>query len=470
MEHLRSLAPALPGFEGWSEQDGTRALVFIGSVALALVSTLAILYLPFIFSLALPVALIATMIVLRYPVFSLIGIFFGRITIDLMWFVPAGLGLNFMEAFTGGITVLLILMCMQRIQGVLDHPFFPFVTLWVALLLVGAAQQPEARVVAELLARFGSPMMIMLLFSIHFRTHESRRKLFIWVGLGGILPIVLGLFYWATGQAANMQLSGYDRLAGGYSNIADHGQSMATFAMIGLMWIWHHKASWKSAAILGYTCLAVLLLLLTYARTPLIGFAAFVFVFLALHRNRSLLLVAGAVLVLILATNSTAQDRFSDFTDFFTVDAGYQVDRLGSGRLGIWRRSFEAFFSQPFLQILLGNGLNSQYLLSDGQDSHNDYISLMLQVGPIGLALWAGFQIDATRRAYQELAYAYAPWTRTLLIMILGLSACVVVSNTFSNVYVSRVTPSWYWFGMMGVVFAIQAERRAREPEGAVAA
>ncbi len=458
MEHLRSRSRA--GWATISDTDASRLAVWLGSAVLVLVCTLAILRLPFIFSVALPVALLATLIVARHPTGSLIAVFFGRITVDLLWWAPAGLGLNFMEVFTGGITVLLVVMCLISIHRVLEHPFLPGIALWTLMLLVGAAQQPEMRVVAELLARFLSPMLILLLVSIHFEDEMDQKRLFVGLAAGGILPIALGLFYLATGQAATMQLSGYDRLSGGYSNIADHGLSMATFAMVGLVWLWHYGRRWQSIAISAYIGLSVLLLVLTYTRTPLVGLTAFAFVFLLLQGNRRLLLVVGVLMATVLATNSVAIDRFSDFSEFFTVDAGYQTDRLGSGRIGIWRRSFEAFFSQPFLQILLGNGLNSQYLLAEGQDSHSDYISLLLQVGPIGLFIWAGFQIEVARRAYLELDHASTRWRRTLLVTVVALSIGVLICNSLSNAYVSRVTMSWIWCCFAGLALAIQAERK----------
>jgi len=455
----------MPLSVGISNEQTTRLAMFVGSGVLLVVCALAILYLPFIFSLMLPVALLATIVVIRLPTESLIAIFMGRMTFDLLWFLPAGFGLNFMELFAGGVTILLVLMCLMRIDDVLAHPFLPGIALWATLLLLGAAQQPQARVVAEVLARFLSPMMILLVMSIHFREDKNRRRLVMGLVAAGFLPIVVGLFHWLTGQASSYQLGGYDRLNGGYMNIADHGLAMGTFTMVAMVWLWHTRRRWKMAALVGYIVCCFFLLILTYTRTPLLGLLTFIFAFLFLHGNRRILTIALVVAAVVMATNGVVQDRFSDFTDFFTVDAGYRFDQLGSGRLGIWRRSIEAFLNQPFLQILVGNGLRSQYLLADGQDSHSDYISLLLQVGPIGLFIWVGFQFEVARRAYRELAMQDDPWTRTLLIAIISLAACIFICNTFTNAYVSRVTVSWFWFGMAGLVFAIQKERQMALPE-----
>ena len=461
MEHLRRL------HSQWSAApivDADRLIVWGVGALLWLICTISILFLPFAITIAVPIAVLAALIVLRYPMPSLIGFLVARMTVDLMWWVPGGLGLNFMEVFTGGITVLIGILCIRHFDELMEHPYLPAVGLWTTLLLLGAVQQPESRVVAELLARFLSPMLLMLLISIHFRRNRDRRQFMGWLLLAGILPILIGFFYWATGQAQTLQLSGYNRLSGGYSNIADHGLSMYMFATLGLFWLWTQRTGWKATALSAYILGALTLLILTYTRTPLVAFAVFVPVFLHLNGSRSLVIFAVAVAVVLLATNATLQDRFSDFVDFFSVEAGHQLDRLGSGRLGIWRRSFEAYLSQPFLQILVGNGLNSQYILAgDGQDSHSDYLSLLFQVGPIGLLIWLGIQVDMVRRAWVEHAHAQDAWTRTLLVSAIALATAVFISNILSNAYLSRVTMSWFWWSMVGLVLAIEAERKATE-------
>jgi O-antigen ligase len=458
--HLNNLR--LDVWPALTEANTNTLILLCCSSALILVSTLAILYLPAAFSLTFPLALLAAVVVTRWPMESLIGFFFARMTVDILWWMPAGLGLNFMEAFTGAITILLVVLCIRDMEAIVSHRFFPLVVLWTILLLVAAVQQPEFRVVAELLARFQSPVMIMLLVSIHFQSAASRRLLMGGLLAGGVLPIALGIFSWVTGQAVTFELSGYERLAGAYSNIADHGLSMSTFATIGLFWLWQRGFNWKSVFLAGYMGLALLLLALTYTRTPLTGLALFVPVFLYLQGARKILGFFVLSVIVLLATNSVLQDRFSDIANVFTADAGMQFDRLGSGRLGIWRRSVEAYFDQPFLHILLGNGLNSQYSLAgEGQDSHGDYLSMLFQIGPFGLILWMWFQVETTVRGLKELRFATHPATRSLLVFAVAMAASVFACNTLSNAYMSRVTMSWIWWGVVGLVYAIHAERTA---------
>jgi len=443
--------------------DTGRWGLLLASAGLLAVCAIAILFLPPAYAAAPALGTLAAFVAIRHPTASLITFLFARMTIDLMWWLDAGLGLNFMELSTGGITVLLLAMCLHEFRRVVRHPYFPAVVTWVGLLVLGAIQQPELRVVAELMARFVSPFLVLLLVSIHFTDHRDRKKLFVAFLAGGAIPIVGGLAAAATGQASDLQIDGYQRLRGLYSNIADHGLGMATFAMIGTVWLSHYRSGWRAVALVGYVVGACILLVLTYTRTPLVGLAMFIAVFFFLQGNRRIFAALVVSLVLVLATNSIMQDRFSDFWDLFMVDAGRQMDRLGSGRIGIWRRSLVAFTDQPFLQIIVGNGLNGQYLLAgNDHDSHNDYLSTLLQVGPLGLFIWLGCQIDVTRRSLAQLALEVRPWTRTVLVAVVSLSACVFVCDVLSNAYLSRVTMSWFWWGMAGLVFAIEDERRGQ--------
>ena len=60
----------------------------------------------------------------------------------------------------------------------------------------------------------------------------------------------------------------------------------------------------------------------------------------------------------------------------------------GSGRTNIIELFTYNFFKRGFGSQLFGSGYGSQYMLTEGQDTHNDFLAILASYGYIGLLLW----------------------------------------------------------------------------------
>jgi hypothetical protein len=170
----------------------------------------------------------------------------------------------------------------------------------------------------------------------------------------------------------------------------------------------------------------------------------------------------------------TLQDRFDDLAQFFRSDV-YDSDRnmLGSGRWALWTVSFREYLKYPAGDIFLGLGLGKHAMLTSPLysahyfdpavgyiDPHNDYLSLLYQMGPTAAICYVVFQIQVMVAGVKLSRIGRSPWARELGMFAVGLTCTVFVTNFVSNAFVSRVTTGWYYWGLAGLMFGEYLETK----------
>lgn len=449
-------AAGLPG--------GSRLLgPLVGALLLAIL-TPAVLTLPLAQQVAVPIAAVLGFALLTRPTQSLFVIFATRAIVDLLWWAPGSVfGLNVMELVSGvvaGLAMVLVLMHAEKVQR---HPYFLMFLPFLLVMGMGAARAGDFRLAAELAAKFVSPIALMFLVSVLFTDAAVRVRLVRMLPLLGVVPVLLGFWHLANGQMNEYTLDGYGRLQGAYANIHNHAHVMALFASLGLFWSRRSRTRWEAIAWLVYVAACCVLMYLTYVRTALTGFVLFSLVFLALERQWRTLSVLGGLLFVGFTGSAAVQDRFSDIFQLFASDPGADTGDVGSGRIRIWTESLHGFARQTPYDWMFGVGFDNQRMLSsEGLDSHNDYLALLFQMGPVALIAYLLFQGMLIRMGLWLSAHAEDAWTRVFGRYVVALNVMVLVANFLSNSYVNRVNVGWFFWGLGGVVFAAYAYERRR--------
>jgi O-antigen ligase len=131
---------------------------------------------------------------------------------------------------------------------------------------------------------------------------------------------------------------------------------------------------------------------------------------------------------------------------------------------------------------VLGRGLGGHYELTDvyadlyrsakkseDLDPHNDYLSLLFQLGPIALVSYLSMQVLAARQGLELHRRAKDPFVAGFGRFIVALTAVTSVTNFLSNSFIQRVTVAWLFWGMVGVVYSMRRELpdEAPPPRGA---
>jgi len=432
------------------------------------VLTFSILTLPVPAQLALVASFIAVSATFIRPTLMLLGYFLLRILMDLLWWVPGRIGsLNVMEAYTGGVTVLVAAVLLLEFRRVERHPCLPAFLPYVAVLAIGGLRNLEVRSAAEIMARYVSPFIIMFLVSGLMNTRAWRRRFIVATTAVFAIPVVLSLFYLAQGQMTGHVLAGYHRLRGGYMNLHTHALSMVIIAALAAWWALQTQDRAKRTGFALFAGAAALCLYLTYVRTGIITLAVLVSVYLWVTGRRRLLLagvLAGGVFILF---SPSMQDRFKDIILFFMPDQAVMARRkIGSGRWGIWSSAMAEYLRQPLADIILGLGIGKHWLLTRAAfnpysmashgyvDAHSDYLTMTFQVGPIATGSYLLMQATAIRAGLAVYRNSPDKTSRQFAAFTIALMAGATAANMVSNAYINRITQSWVVWGLSGLTFA----------------
>jgi hypothetical protein len=402
-------------------------------------------------------------------------VFFGlRVVIDLLWWVPIEvMSLNMMELFSGAVAGLAAVLFYLELRRFNRHPaIVPFIP-YVAVILIAALRNLDVREGVEIVARYLSTFLLMFLVSAFMSDTRKRIRMHMLFTLTSVVPIAVSMWFLVNGRM-EMELDGYNRLVGGYQNLHNHALMMMLFACIGSFWVLYVRKVGTTIVFGAYTLAASAALYFSYVRNAQLGLVLCVFLLLLLNRRQALALGMVGLLVAAVLFSSTLQDRFDDLWQFFQAGV-YESDRrmLGSGRWALWSVSMGEYLKYPIGDIFLGLGLGKHRVLTEPLysahyydpaigyiDPHNDYLSLMYQMGPTALICYVVFQIQVIRSGLYLGRRGRSAWAREFGLFMVAVSCTVFLTNFLSNAFVSRVTLGWYYWGMAGLLFGEYIDTR----------
>ncbi len=455
---------------GFASERNTLLLLLLGGTLFA-VLTASVMFLPPMFQIAMVVAGFAVVAFFLRPSEMFLAFFIGRLLLDLLWWVPGSIGsLNLMELFTGGVSALAGVLVALQIKSQARHPAWPAILPYAVVLLFGGIRNLELRSAAEIMVRYMSPILVLLLMTALMDTRDRRRRIIMAMLIVSAIPIVVGLIALARGQMNTYMLAGYARLKGGYQNLHNHALMMFCIAAMGLFHMERARQAGRlrTAAILAlYVGGAMVCLYLTYVRTALLALVACGAVYLYITRRHRILMAGAVMAVLMVLVSDTLQDRFKDLVLFFFPDDSVLARRkLGSGRMTIWTAGITAYFQAPIGDILLGLGIGKHWLLTRGAfnpyaiaaggyvDPHSDYLTMTFQVGPIATLSYIALQVQAARIGVAVYRKSPDSLMREWGALTVGIVAGATVANMVSNAFINRVTVAWVLWGTVGITVA----------------
>ncbi len=459
-----------------------RKATFVGVGAVfVLVLAVAVVRAPVAAQLAVVLAATGTAVFFARPVWALLAVFLGRVVVDLLWWIPFNVGgLNLLEVYGGGVTLLAGVLFLLEIRRVDRHPALPAFLPYVAVLAIGGLRNLEVRSAAEIIAKYMSPLLLLFLVSGFQTTRALRERWVRWTLPVFAIPVVLALGHFANGQMATYERDGYHRLIGGYEHPHNHALMMVIIAATGIWWLFQTKG-WRArlpAALLAGG--AAFALYMTYVRTGHLTLAIFTGSFLLLTGRRRLFLAGLVLAVIFVAVNPSMQDRFKDLILLLMPDQEVIArHKLGSGRIGIWTASIGEYLSSEPADIVLGQGIGKHWLLTRSaynpyqipadynKDAHSDYLSMTFQVGPIAAISYIVIQIQTVRAGLKVRRYAAERRVREFASLVVALMIGATVANMVSNSFINRVTQSWMLWAFSGLVFAeyLQLKREGKIPD-----
>lgn len=419
-------------------------------------------FLPPVLIVAALLSLVVTVFFFTRPEVSLLLFFALRATLDILWWLPASVGsLNVSELFSGAVASLAMVAFFFNIRRMDWNPNYPLFLLYILTMAIASLRGLDIRDGAEILARYLSTFFLMFLMAEYFSTEKARKGVILLVWVVGFVPILVSLYHLAAGQMQEYSLAGLPRLKGGYKNLHNHALMMMYFSIMGTWWFFQvRQRTWR--ILVGIvTAITLGIVYLTYVRTAWIGYAFFVATYLVLEGRWRLLLLMCAVGAVGIASNSVVQGRFYDFVSIFEDRVDLDVNGLGSDRVGIWLTALKNWSHFPLADRAIGLGMSQQQSLTaeyvhmsriDWIDVHNDYLTILFQMGPIATLCYVGMQIQVFRYAWKLRCVSKDPFWRAFGTLMIGLNVVHFWSNGISNAFVTRTTIGWYFWGLAGLM------------------
>ena len=277
--------------------------------------------------------------------------------------------------------------------------------------------------------------------------------------IGYILPIFGSFLAVITGISSPHieYYSQVERHSGLYSNVHKAAHSMGIFSILYGFFLCQKDRHLKpfNIGIFFIFCVSIYVVWNTYVRSAYVGIFIFWFVFLFFYNKKIFKFLLFSCIPLMLIKKD------SIFNIFFKTKTT-EIDLFGasSGRTYIWKHNLKLFLGRPFYQKFLGSGLASETAHAIGGydeiwSSHNDWISLLMTVGLVGVIVYAGVLLSFTIKVLKSHSN----------IKIKGFfigSVLLFLSTTMLTNYFGRLEVSQSFWLILGCFYAFEKQNDNR--------
>ena len=354
-------------------------------------------------------------------IFLLINVKFGirylmmvRGIIAVGW--SAGIGievirLNVTRIF-GGLMPLVTLpkIIMHKNPRIYQLPLFNVSMLYLLYNFLGFAMillSGEMSSSIQFFLRVMNGFLGFFIFQMYFNDRESFRKLLIAMLIGGLFPVVMGIYGGITGfsYSARHAMGEFQRAPGLFHNIVIIKIfTYQTIAAILLYWEYFRKGLFKRLLLIIYAMATCAAMYYCYSKSATLMFILWSVIWIILKRKYFLFILLP---IAILAINFMQDGLiFKMVATIFEKEVGAiqgtaDQSRVFAGRVYGWENLLERFSEAPFFNQLFGMGIMAY-------GAHNDYIRILMSTGIFGLIvhsfilLYVGAKItiNVIRNAY----------------------------------------------------------------------
>lgn len=269
------------------------------------------------------------------------------------------------------------------------HVFVYGLVLWVGLSLLWSLDAGTT------IARIETFLQLLALTLIVWDLCDSKAKL-----RASLQALVLGLWIAAASVFINF-LQGTEAYYGRFAaSGAEPNYLSVTFALgMPLAWYLSQHTSRRVLRVfnLMYLPVAAVAMGLSGSRGGLLAaLVAIGYILITIPRLRAtglialFIVAAGATIAIAVVIPPTAVERFASLDEAIT-----QGDLL-TGRVGIWREASEVILDHPLVGVGAGA---TRAVLPTGKVGHNVAVTIQLELGIVGLALFGGIIALAVRHA-----------------------------------------------------------------------
>ncbi len=206
----------------------------------------------------------------------------------------------------------------------------------------------------------------------------------------------------------------------------------------------------------GLTALFGAGLFFSFGRSGWIGFV-FALAILGLLQRRWILMILPILLVLAVLLVPGISQRFSDVLSDSQASGGTTNTFLG--RVSYWQAALEVYKTHLMgVGFGLGSYFVGEYVGTGSHMVHNDYISVLLETGFIGLLLFLIWQAQWLTSLYHDFRQAESSFDTTFSMAILALFSASLIMRITDNI----VLDTYDMYPLCALVASVLAIPRIR--------
>ena len=272
---------------------------------------------------------------------------------------------------------------------------------------------------------------------------EKETKIAVYFMLIGFIVIIWPNAYYiykGVTLAKVLYITGIERHRGIFQNIHTMAHTMLSFSFLFAYYIYLKK--FKPYRFFNLFLVLSMLLSIygiykSVTRTVIIGFLLFWSLFLFKYSKKLLIIFLVVSLSAFILYEAKVELIFHDLVKAVETDRERDIEAAGSGRIHLWEIGFRYFQNLSFERKLIGIGLGNEGRMGTARegtipDSHNDFLTLLITNGIIGLLLYLALYLliflDMVRYRFDDKLFY---WQLAILFSVIAM-------NLFSNSYVSR--------------------------------
>lgn len=375
-------------------------------------------------------------------------------------------GLNLLELFAIGISYVMILVIIMNIRR---FPFDP-VSLVSILFCVFCVGTIAAGSVIQSVAKTVLPFIIFFAVRCAITTRKEIKGILIVLFVGYIYPIVGSLVLIAKGESVGrvMYESGIEKFQGMFFRIHSFAHAMTFFSYVtaAVLVMIKPKKKIVKALLLFLLAASVFCLFKSAVRTTLVGFLIFWTVYLAGTNRKYLVLLLCTVIAGTFIYSSQIKTLIWMTSSSPTALSEKTLDKASTGRFTIWTHNLSVFTDLPFERKFIGVGLGNENKRLSYEDevaysSHNDYITLLMTSGIIGLGLYLLILL------FLLIDIIKSKIDKPVKYLFIAVLIAVAAMNGLSNSYINRFELGqlfWLFIGIFYVLNDISRQRELYEP------
>jgi O-antigen ligase len=361
-------------------------------------------------------------------------------------------GLNLLELFGISFSYLFLIMILLRIDKLSYDKLSLTIIIFSLYILVSYSWGSSIREVSRVIL----PFLSFYLIRVAVSSRKQLEIIAIFFILGFSVAILYSLYNILFGDTLQQVVyqTTIERYSGGFSGVHSMAHTMCFFSFVYSFFYFAINQKNKIYQLINF----ILLIISFYCaykasvRTVFLGLICFWSFYLMVQNFKTKIVSITLIIFCSLFFITYIQNIFWQ-TEKMSIRDKENLDKASSGRTMIWKNNLDVFINKYSIEekiIGIGLGNENKNLESNSGfvfSSHNDFLTLLMTLGLLGLFFYLVLIILIIR---DIIVFKIS---KKLKIYYIGVVASVMVMNFVSNSYINRFQLAQMFWLLIGTLY-----------------